>query len=71
MKDTTIRCDNCRFYESISDYEGRCKRFPPVPIDASGYIDRPITSRNDWCGEFKTDDTSKRASSSTVRAASR
>ena len=47
------KCDNCRFYDSITNHEGRCKRFPPKPMDASGYIDSPIVSRNDWCGEFR------------------
>lgn len=68
--DTVELCSTCRFRggyigkhvdgDYIREYF-ECQRFPPilVNIDAAKLrtgdgFDFPVTSTNDWCGEFQT-----------------
>lgn len=61
MKDETIRCKTCRFfdpekipaYEGRDEYHGYCVRFPPV-INFSDWGNRcwPYVQKDDWCGEY-------------------
>ena len=54
------KCDHCHFWcpDKIDIDVGLCRRFPPVPVlsaegDDDPFFTRcPVTTGNDWCGEF-------------------
>ena len=46
------RCDECKYWSGLGTKDGRCKRMPPAVRDTLGRM-WPITSPDDWCGEFK------------------
>lgn len=57
------KCQNCKCYLKIkgSNYDGICRRYPPVPdkgitstsgITYSHSTDHTFVDREDWCGEW-------------------
>jgi hypothetical protein len=47
------RCDACYFFVRIIDtVRGRCRRFPPMPVNAATFPNCE-TSQDNWCGEFR------------------
>jgi hypothetical protein len=59
------RCDHCKFWEFSKESTGYCRRYAPRPsivnISKGETIDiiQPITSSDDWCGEFVVDNRVK------------
>ncbi len=65
-----MKCGNCKFWDVLEmwsgDPQGECHRFPPhfFPLMARDYKEclsngawiLPVTSDDDWCGEFKAKD---------------
>ena len=54
-----MKCKSCKFWKALpgtNESRGQCRRLPPIaeenfiPAGISGW---PITSKVDWCGEFK------------------
>ena len=46
-------CRDCKFFDSsfLSEDEGLCRRFPPIPLLGAG-TEYPVVLLVDWCGEF-------------------
>jgi hypothetical protein len=51
------RCGGCAHALPVSEIDGFCRRFPPVPVaEPSGAVTSRFPSvhlANFWCGEFK------------------
>jgi hypothetical protein len=49
-------CQSCSFFEiEVKEDLGYCRRYPPILISVGSDdydCTYPITSRDDWCGEF-------------------
>jgi hypothetical protein len=49
-------CQSCSFFEiEVKEELGYCRRYPPILISVGSDdydCTYPITSRDDWCGEF-------------------
>ena len=54
MKD----CQSCKSFLPISDDQGLCRRYPPVPIATpeGTFAQFPPMLNEGWCGEHKTKD---------------
>ena len=60
-----IKCENCQWWIALTADSigyGVCRRFPPIPFKSDkGYTPKevaisctfPVTSTDDFCGEFK------------------
>lgn len=49
------KCEDCYYFRVSEDViygYGRCMFNPPVAIDKFGQCRRPVTSREDFCGQF-------------------
>ena len=51
-------CRDCKFFDSsfLSEDEGLCRRFPPIPLLGPG-TEYPVVLLVDWCGEFLSHDS--------------
>ena len=50
----TVKCGECRFYESIGEQQnGECRRWPPYTVKGRNIDIRtyPLSHAFDWCGE--------------------
>ena len=53
------KCKSCKFFLSVDDNQGACRRFPATPIaahDGGVYSHFPIMLNDGWCGEFKQEE---------------
>lgn len=55
-----VRCVNCHFWLGLENYQGSCHRSAPMAMVAEHIratteykAQWPITSAEDWCGEFQ------------------
>jgi hypothetical protein len=64
VKPPNERCLDCKFYFDNGNIFGEeCLRFPPtVIVLKNGGLDNvfPFVDADNWCGEFKPDDTEQR-----------
>jgi hypothetical protein len=52
---TCPTCGSCRFWSY-----SMCRRYPPLTNRQGGFaVDRPMTKRSDWCGEYQPDGTGR------------
>ena len=54
--DRVETCETCRFYRSrtyLGKVAGDCHRYPPILNRDATVVQRPITTKNNWCGEWK------------------
>lgn len=57
MPDNERSCQNCQWWIRINSLIGECRRMPPHPADnVEDPRWWPTTKREDWCGEFRTND---------------
>lgn len=60
MSKNTESCKSCKFWKALSDedFQGYCRRFPPVDIvrvsDGVSNVksEFPLTPEYTWCGEY-------------------
>ena len=52
-------CEVCLYYQKdeIPNRKGECRLNPPVPVPREGNIITtwPVTKKDDWCGQFVSD----------------
>jgi hypothetical protein len=53
-------CNNCKFWEQDLD-RGKCRRFPPLHWFVGGKWEQPTTNFNQWCGEYKQNESSRKS----------
>jgi hypothetical protein len=46
------RCEICRFWSGGTTPANRCRRYPPVFVEAYERGQWPQTKQDDWCGAF-------------------
>ena len=47
-------CFDCVFWQHSNAGDGECHRYPPPPNSTGDYAARPKTTKDGWCGEFKS-----------------
>ena len=48
-----VSCVSCAFYQNDAEGDGYCRRHSPLPSPKEEISRWPVTTADDWCGDYE------------------